>query len=341
MVPKGVMLTHKNFIANIESSRGAIELRREDRFMCMLPMFHVYAWTTNVLLPLRLGSSTLIIESLLPFEPVMKSIWEHKVTVFCAVPPIFGALTQKIKGMKALLLRLVNPVRVCISGAAPLPAQTQRNFEATFGIPLLEGYGLTEASPTVTLNPLHGARKPGTVGLPLPGVKVKIVDDAEKEVPLGDVGEICVKGDNVMSGYYKKPQETKEAFTADGWLKTGDLGRLDPEGYLILVDRKKDLIIVKGLNVYPQEIEHILLSHPDVSEAAAVGIRIEDGDEIIKAFVTMKEGRSVEKSELFKICREKLAAYKIPKDIEIRKELPKNAIGKILKKDLRREGPAA
>lgn len=339
--PKGVMLTHKNFYANIESTRGAIELKREDIFMCLLPMFHSYAWTTNVLLPLRLGTSTVIIESLLPFEPVLKAIWNYKVTIFCAVPPIFAALTQKIRGMKAFFMRLVNPVRICVSGAAALPHQVHKDFEEAFGIPLLEGYGLTEASPTVSLNPLHGKHKPGTVGIAFPDVHIKIVDDHEKPVPIGLVGEICVKGDNVMSGYYKKPDETKEAFTQDGWLKTGDLGHLDEDGYLTIVDRKKDLIIVKGLNVYPQEIEHVLESHPAVAEAAAVGFPTETGDETIRVFVTLKQGQAADKSDLLKLCREKLASYKIPKDIEIRKELPKNAIGKILKKDLRQENPHA
>jgi long-chain acyl-CoA synthetase len=336
-LPKGVMLTHRNFCANVESCRGAIELSREDRFMCLLPMFHSFAWTTNVLVPLSLGASTVVIESLLPFEPVMKAVWRHKVTLFCAVPPIFATLTQRIRGVKALLLRMLNPVRVAVSGAAALPGGVQRKFEKTFGIPLLEGYGLTEAAPVVALNPLHGERRPGTVGLPIPGVQVAILDDDENPVELGAVGEICVKGENVMKGYYKRPEETREAFTRDGWLKTGDLGKLDADGYLSIVDRKKDLIIVKGLNVYPQEIEAALLSHPSVGEAAAVGIQDATGDELIKAFVVLKEGLSADRAALMKVCREKLAPYKIPRDIELRKELPKNALGKILKKDLRRE----
>jgi long-chain acyl-CoA synthetase len=335
--PKGVMLTHKNFLANLESCRGAIDLARKDRFLCLLPMFHSFAWTANVLLPLRLGASTVVMETLLPFEPVLKAIWEHKVTLFCGVPPLFAALTQKVKGVKALVLRFLNPVRVAVSGAAALPGPVHQAFEKTFRIPLLEGYGLTEAAPVVSLNPLRGERKDGTVGLPIPGVQVKIVDDEEKPVPVGEVGEICVKGDNVMPGYYKLPKETQEAFTRDGWLKTGDLGKLDADGYLSIVDRKKDLIIVKGLNVYPQEIEAALMTHPAVNEAAAVGIQDDSGDEIIRAFVALKEGQTAERADLMQICREKLAPYKRPKDIEIRKELPKNALGKILKRDLRKE----
>lgn len=336
-VPKGVMLTHKNFCANVDSCRRAIELKKEDKFMCLLPMFHSFAWTTNVLLPLSLGASTVIIESLLPFEPVLKAVWKHKVSVFCAVPPIYATLLQRIKGVKALLIRLLNPIRVCVSGAAALPPPVQKGFEEVFGVPLLEGYGLTEASPVVALNPLHGVHKPGTVGLPLPDVRVKVVDDEEKELPKGRVGEIFVKGENVMTGYYNRPEETHEALTPDGWLRTGDLGKLDEDGYIAIVDRKKDLIIVKGLNVYPQEIENVLLAHPAVAEAAAVGLRDPSGDELIKVFVVLKEGESADKAALMKLCREKLAAYKIPRELEIRPSLPKNAIGKILKKDLRQQ----
>ncbi len=335
-VPKGVMLTHKNFAANLESCRGAIDLHREDVFLCLLPMFHSFAWTTNVLLPLRLGSTTVVIESLLPFDPVIKAIWKYKVTLFCGVPPIFATLVQKIKGLKALMIRWVNPVRVAISGAAALPEAVQRGFEKTFGIPLLEGYGLTEAAPVVSLNPLHGQRKPGTVGLPIPGVHVKLVDENEQKVDPHDVGEIFVKGDNVMAGYYNKPRETRETLTDDHWLKTGDMGQLDADGYLKIVDRKKDLIIVKGLNVYPQEIEEVIISCGLVAETAVVGLRDNTGDEVIKAFVVLRERHVMEKSELLKLCREKLAPYKVPKDIEFMHELPKNTLGKILKKELRK-----
>jgi long-chain acyl-CoA synthetase len=197
-LPKGVMLTHGNFMANVESCRQAIEVGEKDRFLCLLPMFHSFSWTVNVLLPIRLGSSIVIMESLLPFDPVLKAIWEHHVTVFCAVPPIFAALTQKVRGLKALALRVVNPVRVAISGAAALPVAVHKDFEKAFHIPLLEGYGLTEAAPVVTVNPLHKARKPGTVGLPIPGVEVKLVDEEERSLPTGQVGEVCVRGANVI-----------------------------------------------------------------------------------------------------------------------------------------------
>jgi long-chain acyl-CoA synthetase len=334
---KGVMLTHRNFLASVEACPGVMDLTSKDRVMCILPMFHVFAWTTNVLLPLYLGCMTVVIESLLPFNPALKQLWKHKVTLVCCVPQVYSTLVQRVHGPKALLLRFLNPLKLAISGAAPLPAEVQVKFEKVFGTPLIEGYGLTEAAPVVSVNPRHGVRKPGTVGFPLPGVEVKILDDDEQELARGEVGEICVHGDNITPGYYKRPEETRAAFTADGWLKTGDLGKFDPDGYLVIVDRKKDLIISKGLNIYPQEIEAVLTAHPAVEEAAAIGIADSSGDESVLVYVILAEGESVKTKELMSLCREKLASYKVPRTIEIRDELPKNALGKVLKRELRDE----
>lgn len=333
--PKGVMLSHKNFLSNVDQCMEAIQLKKEDRFICVLPMFHSFAWTTCVLLPMCLGSSSVIIESLLPFDPILKAIWKHNVTLFVGVPQIYSALTAKIKGAKALFLRMLNPIRVCISGAAPLAEEVHRNFEKNFGLRLLEGYGLTEAAPVVSLNP-EKSRKIGTVGPPLPGVQLRIKDDAEKDAPTGTVGEIWVKGPNVMKGYFNKPSETKAVLGKDGWLRTGDLGALDGDGFLSIVDRKKDLIIVKGLNVYPIEIENVIGTHPAVKEVAVVGkLDRSSGEETIRVFLTLKDGKSVEKADIMSLCRERLAPYKWPKEINIIPEMPKNALQKILKKDLR------
>jgi long-chain acyl-CoA synthetase len=334
-LPKGVMLTHRNLLSSVESCLLAFDLSEKDSIMCVLPMFHSFAWTTNVILPIRLGAKNVVIESLLPFQPAMKQLWKHKVTLVCCIPQVYSALVHHVHGPKALLLRLLNPLDMAISGAAPLPAEVQVKFEKTFGTALLEGYGLTEAAPVVSVNPRYGTHKPGTVGLPLPGVDVKIVDDDERELPTYEVGEVCARGDNVMAGYYKRPEETKETFSADGWLKTGDLGFLDSDGYLTLVDRKKDLIIVKGLNVYPQEIETVLAAHPAVDEVAVVGVRDPLGDESVYAFVVLAEGESVKSRELIAFARPQLAAYKIPKHVELVEELPKNALGKVLKRELR------
>ncbi len=333
--PKGVMLSHKNFLANVDQCMSAIKLNERDRFLCLLPLFHSFSWTTCFLIPMKLGTRTVIIESLLPFDPVIKAIWNHKVTLFVAVPQIYAALSSRVQGAKAFLLRLLNPVRACICGAAPLQENVHVAFEKTFGTTLIEGYGLTEASPVVCLNPTE-KRKIGSVGKPLPGIEVELRDeDGQKSKPT-EVGEIWVRGDNVMSGYYKKPKETEEALTKDGWLKTGDMGKFDSEGYLSIVDRKKDLIIVKGLNVYPQEIENVIAQDPGVKEVAVVGkVDKQNGDEVVRAFITIKEGHSVEKKHLFEICREYLAAYKMPKEIIVIDEMPKNALQKILKKELR------
>ena len=335
-LPKGVMLTQRNLLSCVESCQLAFDLSEKDRVMCVLPMFHSFAWSTNVILPLRLGATTVVIESLLPFQPALKQLWKYKVTLVCCIPQVYSTLVHRVHGPKALLLRLLNPLKMAISGAAPLPAEVQVKFEKTFGTALLEGYGLTEAAPVVSVNPRYGTHKPGTVGLPLPGIDVKIADDDERELETSEIGEVLVRGANVMVGYYKRPEETKESFTADGdWLKTGDLGFLDSDGYLTLVDRKKDLIISKGLNIYPGEIEAALVSHPAVAEVAVVGVRDESGDESVRAFVVLEPEASVKPRELIAYARPSLASYKVPKDVVILDELPKNALGKVLKKDLR------
>lgn len=333
--PKGAMLTHRNFIANVEQCMGMVKLSSKDTFLCLLPMFHSFAWTVCVLLPLYLGSVTVIVESLQPFGDVIKQIVRQRVKLFVGVPPIFAALLR-VPFWRPL--KFINPVRICISGAAALPTPVHRKFEQKFGIPLMEGYGLTEASPVVCLNP-ENKRISGSIGKALPGIDLRFVDESNQDVPAGEVGEICIRGENVMKGYYRQEEATRSAFLDDAhhWLRSGDLGHIDPEGYVFISDRKKDLIIVKGLNVYPKEVEDVLQSHESVLEAAVIGLQDETGDELIRAFVTLKEGATVEKQELLKLCRSRLAPYKCPKDLEIRKELPKNTLGKILKRTLRDE----
>ncbi len=333
--PKGVMLTHGNFIANAEQCLGMVSsLRRKDVFLCLLPMFHSFAWTVCVILPLYMGCKIVIAETIQPFSDVIKQIFKEKVSIFVAVPPIYAAL---LKVPFWWPMRFINPMRLCISGAAALPVPVQQKFEKKFGVPLLEGYGLTEASPVVTLNP-ESERIPGSIGKPLPGITLRIIGEAGEDMPLGEVGEICVKGTNVMKGYFNQVAATHEAFLDKelSWLRSGDLGFVDAKGYVHISDRKKDLIIVKGLNVYPKEIEDILQEHPAVQDAAVIGIQDETGDELIRAFVTLKEGAQVDKQELLKLCRTKLATYKCPKEVIIRKDLPKNTLGKVLKRELRK-----
>jgi long-chain acyl-CoA synthetase len=333
--PKGAMLTHRNFIANAEQCVAMVKLSANDTFVCLLPMFHSFAWTVCVILPLYLGCSILVIESLQPFGEVIRQIVRRRASIFVGVPPIFAALLRVPFWWP---MRWINPVRVCISGAAALPPAVHKKFESKFGIPLMEGYGLTEASPVVTLNPQQ-KRVAGSIGKALPGIDLQIVGESGKDLPPGAVGEICVKGENVMPGYYHQEAATRDAFLDEArvWLRTGDVGMRDRDGYVYISDRKKDMIIVKGLNVYPKEVEDALLSHPAVQEAAVIGIQDETGDEVIRAYVTLKEGRNVEKQDLLKLCRSRLAPYKCPRDLEIRKELPKNTLGKILKRTLREE----
>ncbi|HVO33429.1 MAG TPA: AMP-binding protein, partial [Elusimicrobiota bacterium] len=332
--PKGAMLTHNNLAMNAVQCARMVQLSYRDCFMCLLPMFHSFAWTVCVLVPLYLGSPIVVVESVLPFGPVLRQIFRRRVKIFVAVPPIYAALLR-VPFWRPL--RWLNPVRLCISGAAALPGPILEAFEAKFDIPLLEGYGLTEASPVVTLNPERERRK-GSVGKPLPGIDIRIVHDLGHDQPAGEVGEICVRGDNVMLGYYHHDEATQAVFLDEPkrWLRTGDLGFMDSQGYLHISDRKKDLIIVKGMNVYPKEVEDILLNHPAVDEAAVIGVRDETGDELIQAFVTLKPGTQADKTELMKLCRTRLAGYKCPKEIEIRTDLPKNTLGKILKRELRK-----
>jgi long-chain acyl-CoA synthetase len=335
--PKGVMLTHRNLVTNCESSIKRITLTRKDVTLCILPMFHSFAWTAIVLTSARLTLKCVIFSSIAPPRPWLKAMGAQGVTVFAAVPQIYGALAREARDWKTrLFLRLwsFRKVRVAVSGAAPLPTPVAQAFAAAVGVGIIEGWGLTETSPVATVVPPH-ALKAGFVGTPIDGCRLKIVDDDEKELPLGAEGEICVQGDNVMKGYWNLPDATRDAFTKDGWLKTGDVGIIDPDGYLAIRDRKKDMIIVKGLKVFSAQVEAILAENPDIEESAIVGVPDADGDEIIKAFVVLKKGCCLEKSALLQYFREKLDAYKRPRDVEIVDSLPKNALQKVLKRELR------
>lgn len=336
---KGVLLSHKNLISNALAAIRAFGLTPREKFICILPMFHVFAWTCNVLVPIRLGCPIVIVESVRPPKAWLKLMFKHKITVFQAVPQIYSVLAEQAKGFKQWILKYIffGAVRFCISGAAPLTTDVFNSFQKKFGKMILEGYGLTETSPLVSVN-TPSAKKIGSVGKPIEGIRVKITDPQEKEVPVGEEGEICIRGENVTEGYFNQPEETMRAFTQDGWFKTGDVGSVDSEGFLYIRDRIKDMIIVKGLKVFSAQVETVLLSHPAVAEAAVVGMPNPDGDETIKGFVVLKERSQIDKMELFKLCQEKLPAYKRPKEIEIRKELPKNALQKILKRELRKGG---
>lgn len=333
---KGVELTHKNLVTNTEGGIAKLGLFPKDVGLAILPMFHTLAWTANVLVSLRLGSTLAIASAIAPPKPWLKLMARTQTTLFLAVPQVYSLLAKSSKGLKGFVLRhwYFRKVRLAASGAAPLNAATSAAFEKAFGIRILEGYGLTETSPVITINSPDNP-KPESVGRPIDGVEVKIIDDQERALKPNEEGEICARGSCVMKGYYHLPEATREAFTKDGWFKTGDIGFVDEEGYLFIRDRKKDMIIIKGLKVFSAQIETTLAEHPEILESAAVGIPDEHGDEIIKAFIVLKPGSKEEKSSLMKYCREKFDSYKRPRDLEIVESLPKNSLQKVLKRTLR------
>lgn len=328
--PKGAILTHKNLLANVESCKKAIEITYKDRFLLFLPMFHSFTFTVCVLIPLSAGGRTIILESVKPFSKIIKSIFLDRPTVFVGIPQIYNILAD-IKVPR--FFSLINPIRFCLSGAAPLNEKILIKFEKRFKLPLLEGYGLSEASPVVSINPLKGVRKQRSVGLPIPNVEVKIVDGDGKELPTGEVGELIVKGENVMQGYYNLPQVTQEVIRG-GWLFTGDLAKKDEEGYIYIVDRKKDMIIVHGMNVYPREVEDVLCLHPNIAEAVVMKRKDKHYGEIPIAVVVLKEGECITEKEIKDFCHQRIASYKTPHSIEFWNSLPKTPTGKILKREI-------
>ena len=333
--PKGACLTHSNLIANIADCSRAIRVKPKDSFLCILPLFHSFASTVCMLLPFYNGSSVVLMRTVKPFKRIIRAVFKNRVTAFVAVPSIYKILAEmKIRWYKLALLNLVNPIRVCISGAAALSGSVIDKFEKKIKRPLLEGYGLTEASPVVSLNPLKGKRKRFSVGRALPSLKVKVVDSNGKELPNGEVGELIIKGPSVMKEYYNLVGETKKVLKG-GWLWTGDLASMDSEGYIYIKGRIKDMINVRGLNVYPREIEELLYKHPGVKEAAVVGAPHFHRGEAPVAFVAT-DG-TIDGKALAKYLKANLAPYKVPLKIIVKRELPRNSAGKILKKELRKE----
>ena len=325
--PKGAMLSHGNLLHNVESCRIVLQTVATDRFGVLLPLFHSYMLTVGLLLPLLVGGSLVLVKSLHPVRNVLQELFQRQATVLPAIPQFYRSMVNA--PIQAPL-----PLRICISGAAPLPAQVLTEFEAKFHIPLIEGYGLSEASPVVTKNPLDRTRKPGSIGLPIPAVEVSIQDDAGRELGTGEVGEVCVRGGNVMLGYWQQPAETAKVMR-HGWLLTGDIGYRDAEGYYFITDRKKDMLLVNGINVYPREIEEILYQFPGVKEAAVIGKPDSRKGEQPIAFVAANDGVELEEKAIQHFVRRKLADYKVPRKVVILPALPRNATGKILKTTLR------
>ena len=337
--PKGAMLSHYNLISNVADCSTALKITTRDCFICILPLFHSFAATVCMNLPLFKGSRIVLMKSVKPFKRVIRAVRKNRVSLFVGIPSIYGVLTN-VKLPRILhtpLIRLFNPVKVCVSGAAALPADIFKNFQKKFRVALVEGYGLTEASPVVTLNPVKGVRKPGSIGLALSkNISLKIVDEHDREVEPGKVGELLVKGPNVMQGYLRQDEENKRVLR-NGWLYTGDMARMDRQRYVYIAGRKKEMVNVRGLNVYPREIEEVLYQNPKVKEAAVIGIPDPHRGEVPKGFVVLQDGVECQPHELLVYLRQRLAPYKVPRTIELRKSLPKNSTGKILKRLLQDE----
>ncbi len=327
--PKGAMLTHGNFLHNVASCLEALTVREDDRIVVALPQFHSFMFTVGTLLPVLCGGGILLLKTLHPFKSVLEEIARNRGTILPAVPSFYRALLA-VPEFGRLSLRL------CVSGGAPLPVEVFNEFTRKFPFPLREGYGPTESSPVATVNPIYGINKPGSIGKPIPNVELSIRDDDGRELPVGEIGEICICGGNVMRGYWNQPEETAKVLRG-GWLYTGDVGYRDAEGYYYITDRKKDMLLVNGINVYPREIEEVIYQFPGVKEAAVVGVPDVRKGEQPMAFVTMAEGRTFDEKALQQFIRGKLADYKVPKKVVFLPALPRNATGKILKTALRQQ----
>jgi len=333
--PKGAMLTHRNLISNAEACMKVMRVTDRDNILLFLPLFHSFSFTVCVILPILAGAGIVLLPSVKPFSRVIKSVFKDRITFFVAVPTIYSILSRKkIPLLLKYMIRFLTNIRACISGAAALPGRTLDAFERLFEVPLIEGYGLTEASPVVAVNPLKGVRKPFSVGTPLPGIHVEVVGEDGGKMPAGVTGELIVKGPNVMKGYYNNKAETDKVIR-DGWLYTGDMARIDEDGYIYIVDRKKDLIVVNGMNVYPREIEDIINKHPLVEDSAMVGEPDGRGSEITVLFVKKIVNASLSNRELMEHIKGKIARFKTPRRIIFVDEFPRTATGKIKKNELR------
>lgn len=329
-VPKGAMLTHGNLYSNARDIGTYLQYTADDKVIATLPVFHVFALTVVVNAPLISGATIILVPKFSPKE-VFHLVKEQQATVFAGVPTMFNFLYQLPNSDVADFAT----IRLAISGGASMPVSLLHNFENKFNVRISEGYGLSEASPVTCFNPLIRERKAGSIGMSINNVENKVVNEYGEEVPVGEVGELIVRGPNVMKGYYKMPEDSAFALR-DGWLYTGDLARMDEEGYFYIVDRKKDMIIVGGYNVYPREVEEVFYAHPEVIEAAVVGFPDPDFGEAVHAYVVVKD-EAVTEEVLMAYCKEHLAKYRVPKEIEIIDELPKNTTGKILRRSLKEQ----
>lgn len=331
-VSKGAMLTHRNMVANLDQISAFILPRLSDGkevVITALPLYHIFALTANCLAFLKFGGKNILITNPRDMPAFIKELGKHKFTMISGVNTLFNGLLHT-PGFKDLDF---SHLKIALGGGMAVQRAVAENWEKVTGAALLEGYGLTECSPVVTANPFDIEHYTGSIGIPLPSTDCKIVDEDGNEVPMGEPGELLVKGPQVMAGYLGRPEDTDKAIQ-DGWFATGDMATVDEHGFFRIVDRKKDMILVSGFNVYPNEIEDVVASHPKVLEVAAVGVANESSGEVVK-IVVVKKDQSLAEKELIDFCRENLTAYKVPKLVEFRDELPKTNVGKILRRELR------
>ena len=339
--PKGAELTHLNLMTNVTTTYGihlpVLDFTDGEQKTCLitLPLFHTTGQTVQMNTNMYAGSRSVLLPR---FEPkaTLEAMEKERVNFWVGVPTMYWALLKYVEETGYDVSRIKEHMKVPTSGGAPMPVEVMRRFEEVFGLRVLEGYGLSETSPLACFNHFERPSKPGTVGQPIFGVEVKCFDDDDREVPRGSRGEIVIRGSNVMKGYYKRPQETAEAFRNE-WFHTGDIGIMDEQGYLSIVDRKKDMILRGGYNIYPRELEEVMMTHPAVSLVAVIGVPCEMMGEEVKAFVVRKQGAELSEQEFIGWCKQQFAANKYPRFVEFRDELPIGGTGKIFKRALREE----
>ncbi|UFJ43020.1 long-chain fatty acid--CoA ligase [Brevibacillus humidisoli] len=330
---KGAMLTHRNLVVNAQQGIAHASeqpLTQGDKILLVIPLFHVYGMSCAMNIGILTGTNVILLPRF-DVPEVLETIKEHQPTYFPGVPTMYVALNSHPDADRYG----IDAIRVCNSGSAPLPVDLIGSFERKTGANMYEGYGLSEASPSTHANPRDGTKKLGSIGIPLPGTEARIVhlSDGTQTLPIGEAGELVIRGPQVMKGYWNMPQETASAIR-DGWLYTGDIAKMDEDGFFYILDRKKDMIIASGYNVYPREVEEVLYSHPGVLEAVVVGVPDAYRGETVKAFLVLKPGQSATPEEIEGFCRQHLAAFKVPRMIEFRDSLPKTAVGKILRRVL-------
>lgn len=332
-VSKGIMLSHRALIANCVQARAWGDLNKQDKLLAVLPLFHGFGLSVCLNTPL-LSQGTTVLLPRFDAKEVVSAVQKHHCTYFAGVPTMFIAI-KELAGVDKYDLTSLRGIFV---GAAPLPLAVMQEFEQRTGAQLIEGYGLTEVVTAISCNPFKGPKKPGTIGIPFPDVRWKIMDleGSGQEMPLGQAGEIIIQAPEMMLGYLNQPEMTADAIK-DGWLYTGDIGVMDDQGFVTIVDRKKDLVIISGFNVFPSEVDEVLHQHPKVAEAVAVGLPHPQKGEYLKAYVVAKAGQDIDPQEIRAFCKQNLSAYMVPKEVEVRSELPKSMIGKVLRRTLREE----